>query len=236
MPNSQLTSTRVPDLNHSADIAEIVTSAIADLESYTCPRFDNTTQRDQAYTAWVAAGGVMEDGMQCFVGDSYQERRNGTWAGRVEARGIVKYATSDGGAENTGVLEKRLPGTHNMTVALETGRAYEVLARGHANINGAAGLVALHVRAARGTIPGTSSPLVATDRVYCPRTGGPGQLSFRTSGQFFQVGTAASNWELHLFGAVIDGGSSMAAMPDARGVLSIAVVDRGPAIGDIPLI
>lgn len=97
MPNSLLTGTRVPDPGYAADIAKIVQDAIEDIEGTTIPRFGDTAERDAAYAAWVAAGGVLEDGMHCAVGKDRYRRSGGTW----------KLDTNNGGT--SGVLAGTAP-------------------------------------------------------------------------------------------------------------------------------
>lgn len=56
-----------------------ISRAIDDLAPFTVPRFDTSAQRDAAYSAFVAGGGTMRDGMRCAVGSVQYARAGGTW-------------------------------------------------------------------------------------------------------------------------------------------------------------
>ena len=240
MPDSPLTDSRVPDGSYAADIASIVTNAITDIESYACPRYDSSNERDLAYTAWQAATGrSIEDGMSCWVADHYEDRIDGAWTERASSTGLVAFKSNEDAAAGS-ISEARIPGGHNIPgTRLVPGRSYEAIAKGWVQATGADGAVILKLRARRGDIPTTSSAVVGDDLVYMHATGTGGRAGFRAgAGSLFQVGTASTAWHIHLFGTRNAGVSmsSWQVVPDSRGVHSIAVYDRGPAHPNIPTI
>ncbi|MCU1617206.1 MAG: hypothetical protein JWO98_4746 [Frankiales bacterium] len=81
MPTEPLTGAPYPDLNHDANIAQIVQDAVTGLAdaTYAGP-FATTTARDTAFAAWVAAGNTMRDGLHCHVtGTGDQVYLSGAW-------------------------------------------------------------------------------------------------------------------------------------------------------------
>lgn len=67
MPNTPLTNSRIPDLTYAADLAQIVSNAIRDIEDNTTPAFATIAARDAAFASWVSAGNTMRNGLRCFV-------------------------------------------------------------------------------------------------------------------------------------------------------------------------
>lgn len=56
-----------------------------DIVPYTTPRFTSTSTRDTAYASYVAAGGVIKNGMVCWCDTpgSYYDRVGGVWKPRA---------------------------------------------------------------------------------------------------------------------------------------------------------
>lgn len=67
MPTDPLTASRYPAATNSPNVPQDIQNAVFDLSDNTTPFFTSTTARDTAYTAWVAQGGVMRDGLFCYV-------------------------------------------------------------------------------------------------------------------------------------------------------------------------
>lgn len=96
MPTDPLTGTDYPASNYAPNIAQFFQDVVLGLADNTIPRFATTTERDTAYTAHVAAGGVMEDGMVCFVGGLFYERAGGVWTSRpgLKPQGLLHGTTT----------------------------------------------------------------------------------------------------------------------------------------------
>lgn len=141
---------------------------------------------------------------------------------------IVGYGQETVTGSTTGTAEQRLAGNENCTVTLTAGRAYEAIFAGRLSADTAPGLIGVHLRAALGATPTTSSPVVASLQRWLATSGGPGQTDANNSGQPFQVTTSGS-YTISPFGYVASGTSTMSVLADARGVYSITVVDTGPA-------
>lgn len=153
----------------------------------------------------------------------------------VSSERLLAYKEVSANQGTSGTAEARITGGPNITaVTLSVGRAYEAVAAGHLNATGGTGLIRLRLRAALGATPTTTnSTVVGGTQKYISITGGPGQVSFTTAGQPFQV-NAAGSYQIHAFGAVVDGSAtSMLMVPDGRGVHSIAVYDRGTAVSGL---
>ena len=56
------------------------------IRSFTIPRFTSTSTRDSQFATWVAAGGVIKDGMTCWCDTpgSYYDRQSGVWVPRAK--------------------------------------------------------------------------------------------------------------------------------------------------------
>lgn len=48
-------------------------------DTWPLPRFGNSVERDTQFAQWVAAGGVLVDGMTCAVDTEQQTRSGGKW-------------------------------------------------------------------------------------------------------------------------------------------------------------
>lgn len=145
-------------------------------------------------------------------------------------RGLIAHGESASTTSTSGTAEQHLTGSQNITCTLIAGRTYEVIARGCIESAGpsAGSILAVNVRAANGATPTTSSPVVANAQAYVPTSTAAGAASWVAGGEF-QVGATGTGWQLHLFGDVLSVASSLTIFPDARGVHSISVYDRGPA-------
>jgi len=101
MPTTPLTASRIPDLSYSPDVPADITRGISDLEDNTTPNFTTTGARDTAYGNWVAAGGVMRNGLSCWCDSpgAYFDRIGGVW----EQRGLAAYAKATNPSDLTQV-------------------------------------------------------------------------------------------------------------------------------------
>jgi hypothetical protein len=142
---------------------------------------------------------------------------------------LVAYGQETVNAGTTGTAEARIGGAHNIaSAALVPGRAYEAVAAGLLNATGGAGLIRVNLRMST-TTPTATSPAVGTTQHDIRVAGGPGQQEYSTAGQPFAV-LNAGTYQIHAFGMVVSGAAtSMLLVPDARGVHSITLYDRGPA-------
>lgn len=75
-----LTGARYPTSGDAAAIATYFQNLANDLSDNTIPVFASTSARDTAFTAWVAQGNSMHDGLHCFVtGLGDQTYVNSAW-------------------------------------------------------------------------------------------------------------------------------------------------------------
>lgn len=213
------------------------------LDDRLLPHFPTAADRDTAFSNWVAAGGVMRNWMQCTVDNlGLQQYFGGAWSTVLTPSmyplGLIKTATSSAATGTAAAAEQRLTGPQNIGgIALSAGRTYEVVARGNVQSSGpsAGAILAVRVRAAKGATPTTTSAAVAGAQPYVPTSTAAGAVSWIAGGEF-QVGVSGSDWQIHLFGTVLSVATAMTVTPDARGVISISVYDRGPATSDVPAI
>jgi hypothetical protein len=110
MPTDPLTGSRYPASTAVPNVNQDIQNAVTDLADNTIPNFSTTTTRDNAYTAWVALGNSMRDGLKCVVNGVPYRRINGTW--RIDrTRGFSRAATglgtgflvTSGGSAETGI-------------------------------------------------------------------------------------------------------------------------------------
>jgi hypothetical protein len=95
MPTDPLTGSRYPASTAVPNVNQDIQNAVTDLADNTIPNFSTTTTRDNAYTAWVALGNSMRDGLKCVVNGVPYRRINGTW--RIDrTRGFSRAATGLG--------------------------------------------------------------------------------------------------------------------------------------------
>lgn len=107
-----LTGARLPFDSDAPLGGTQISRAITDLASFTNPRFDSSAARDAAYSAFVARGGVMKDGMQCAVGSVQYARAGGTWQVMwTPASGAVaNWVTFAASAAGSGWAFENMPG------------------------------------------------------------------------------------------------------------------------------
>jgi hypothetical protein len=67
VPTDPLTASRYPAATNAPNVPQDIQNAVFDLADNTIPFFSSTAARDTAYTNWVAAGGVMRNGLVCYV-------------------------------------------------------------------------------------------------------------------------------------------------------------------------
>lgn len=78
MHTDPLTGARYPDSTDAPNVSQFIQEAVNDLSDQVVPRFTTAAARDSAYTAWVAAGNTMTNGLVCTVGGELQCYR-GAW-------------------------------------------------------------------------------------------------------------------------------------------------------------
>lgn len=81
MANEPLTGARYPVSSDPANIAQYFQNLAFDLGGSAIPRFATTVARNTAYSTWVAAGGVLTDGMVSYITnqDQLHVYENGSW-------------------------------------------------------------------------------------------------------------------------------------------------------------
>jgi hypothetical protein len=96
LPTDPLTASRYPAASAAPNVAQDIQNAVMDLSDNTIAGpFATDAARDAAYTAWVAAGGVMRNGLMCYVtaGDQFYKRAAGAW---VPHPGLIPSALLTG--------------------------------------------------------------------------------------------------------------------------------------------
>lgn len=89
MPTDPLTTSRYPSASAAPNVNQDIQNAVLDLadNTYAGP-FATTTARNTAFTAWVAAGNAMRDGLHCHVtGVGDQVYLSGAW--RTASSGVT---------------------------------------------------------------------------------------------------------------------------------------------------
>lgn len=96
MPTDPLTASRYPASTAVPNVNQDIQNAVIDLSDNTNPNFATTTARDNAYTAWVALGNTMWNGMVCSVNGIPYRRIGGVWRENRQ-RGFPRTVTIGGG-------------------------------------------------------------------------------------------------------------------------------------------
>jgi hypothetical protein len=95
VPTDPLTGSRYPASSAAPNVAQDIQNAVLDLSDNTIPNFATTTARDSAYSAWVALGNAMRDGLHCHVqgvGDqTYLSGSWNTWTAVAAATNVATY-------------------------------------------------------------------------------------------------------------------------------------------------
>lgn len=93
-----LTGLTIQDQSDPAQGGFEIGRLLTGLAPYSIPRFATATLRDNAYTA---AGVSLQDGMCCYVGGRFLERRSGVW---TKIGGPVELLYENGNAGGSGVV------------------------------------------------------------------------------------------------------------------------------------
>lgn len=228
MLTEPLTGARKPEQTDGPLGGLQISNLADDLAPFEIPYFATASARDTAFADWVSAGHAMRDGLHCYVeslGD--QVYVNSGWQPLTGS--LVAHAESSASTGIPGTAETRLTGPQNLgAVTLLAGYAYEVIARGDIQSAGptAGSILGVNLRAAKGTTPTTTSTIVAGMQTYAVTPGAAGEVSWTAAGEF-QVANGGSDWQIHFFGRVLSVATAMTVTPDARGVISISVYNRG---------
>lgn len=117
MPTDPLTGSRIPASTNVPNVPQDINNAVFDLSDNTIPFFTSTTARNTAYSAWVAAGGVMRNGLYCHVNSvGLQVYEASTW------RTVRQGWLSDTINPTSGTVTGTTPTTvHSITVTIPAG-------------------------------------------------------------------------------------------------------------------
>lgn len=120
-----LTGATIYQQTDTASTGQHLGDVVTDLAPYTVPRFATTSARDTAFSAFVAAGGTIANGMTCWCDSpgSYYERQSGAWVPR--ARVIYQDNALDGSSVPAGARLVRLRRSYTTTVG-NTGGGFNV--------------------------------------------------------------------------------------------------------------
>lgn len=93
MPTTPLTASRYPAATNAPNVPQDFQNLGFDLEDNCIGFFTSTSARDTAFTNWVAAGGVMRNGLYCYVNGvgrmEYRATAPTGWRAQVTQSGIV---------------------------------------------------------------------------------------------------------------------------------------------------
>lgn len=109
MPIDPLTGSRYPASSAAPNVSQDIQNAVLDLSDNTIPYFGTTTERNNAYSAYVTAGGTMKNGMRCVVNSVPYRYIASNWRvdrARIFYRsvsGLSSHTITAGGSTETGL-------------------------------------------------------------------------------------------------------------------------------------
>ena len=95
MHTDPLTAARYPDSTDVPNVAQFIQNAVNDLSDQSVPRFASSAARDSAFTAWVAAGNTMTNGLMAVTSGQLQ-MYSGTWQPVMQIKYRRIAATASG--------------------------------------------------------------------------------------------------------------------------------------------
>lgn len=196
-----LTGATIYDQNDQALGGQQLGDVVTDLRPFVHPRFASTAARDTAFASFVAAGGTIANGMECYTSDA----GGGTWT-RVGGAWVLTRPTVPPRFRGRRVNNQSIPDSTETTVTW-TAEDYDT-ASGHASsgttyvipitgwyqlqatagfLPNVTGLRAVFLRVDGANLQGTQTRAVVSSSIYETIVHTPSRRVYLTAGQTVDV-------------------------------------------------